>query len=713
MANVVIDIAAEFTGKKAFKQADTATDKLSKGAKKLGAALGVAFSARAIVAYGKASVEAFAADDKAAKTLSKTLSNLGLAFADPEIKTFISTLERQSGVLDDALRPAYQKLVTTTGDYKRSQDLLQTALDLSAQSGVDLLTVSGDLGKAFVGNTRGLVKYNLGLNKTQLAAMSFEEILLRITKISQGQAALAADTYAGKLDKLTVASENAKEVLGGALLDSLIKLGGGDVDKATEKIDKLSTSLATLIRLATGTSEMSVGEILQGVDYKFGIIPTDRKISTNRSKSPAGTAMRNQASIKAAANAKKLAEDQAKSQKALTKAQQDALKLAKAKAVFDLQKIQIEAALKGKLSEEDRIRLKLLQAIEKENLSDVEKYQEKLKEAQEKAKELQAILDKMKDVEVKDPFSTWKVDPLTTAIGGLTTALTDVRTGMTSTGIAWSDVAAKIAATEVKPNLTQWSSTFKMATDEAESAVETAVTALGSTTAAATAAAIAAAAAATATANAALISTSSASAQAAADAADLLSASNNAALTSTTEAATKAAIDAAAAAVAAANAALTATSSTATEAIGTSTTTATNTTVLAIAESGTATAGTIIETSQAAADALDLLYSNATNALTSATTATTTDFMATSSAALESLKDILSAQANEYAAAAAAASAQAAADAADLGGAGNAGGGINITVQTGIGDPNAIAEAISEVLREAGTRGTIGVLGID
>ena len=661
MANVVIDIAAEFTGKKAFKQADTATDKLSKGAKKLGAAIGVAFSARAIVAYGKASVEAFAADDKAAKTLSKTLSNLGLAFADPEIKTFISTLERQSGVLDDALRPAYQKLVTTTGDYKRSQDLLRTALDLSAQSGVDLLTVSGDLGKAFVGNTRGLVKYNLGLNKTQLAAMSFEEILLRITKISQGQAALAADTYAGKLDKLTVASENAKEVLGGALLDSLIKLGGGDVDKATDKIDKLSTSLATLIRLATGTSEMSVGEILQGVDYKFGIIPTDRKISTNRSKSPAGTAMRNQAAIKAAANAKKLAEDQAKSQKALTKAQQDALKLAKAKAVFDLQKIQIEAALKGKLSEEDKIRLKLLQAIEKENIGDIEKYQEKLKEAQEKAKELQAVLDKMKDVEVKDPFSTWKVDPLTTAIGGLTTALGEVRTGMTSTGVAWSEVAAKIAATEVKPNLTEFKSSFKVASDEAESAVETAVTALGSVT----------------------------------------------------DAATKAAIAASAAAVAAANAALTSTSSTATEAIGTSTTTATNTTVLAIAESGSATASTIIETSQAAADALDKLYEDSTTALNNATTATTTDFMATSSAALESLKEILAAQANDYAAAAAAAGAQAAADAADLAGAGTAGGGLNITVNTGIGDPNAIAEAISEVLREAGTRGTIGVLGID
>ena len=406
MSNVAINIAAEFTGKKAFKQADNATQKLTRSVKTLGGAIGVAFSARAIVAYSKASINAFAADDAAAKTLTKTLSNLGLGFADLEIKTFISDLERQSGVLDDSLRPAYQKLVTTTGDYRRSQSLLQTALDLSAQSGVDLLTVSSDLGRAFVGNTRGLLKYNLGLNKTQLAAMSFEEVLLRITKISEGQAALAADTYAGKLNKLTVASENAKEVLGGALLDAIIKLGGGDVDKTTDKIDKLSSSLSRMIRLATGTSDMSIGEILRGVDYKYGFIPTD-KVRAPRSKSPAGTYMRNQAEIKAAAEAKRIAAEQAKTQKALTKAQQDAFKLAKAKAVFDLQKIQIEAALKGKISAEDEIRLKLMKAIEEENLSNIDKYQKALEKAQEKSKELADALAAIKASEAANPFAKW------------------------------------------------------------------------------------------------------------------------------------------------------------------------------------------------------------------------------------------------------------------------------------------------------------------
>lgn len=393
-ADVKIDIAAEFTGKKAFKQADTATAKLTKTVGNLAKGFGVAFSARALAQYSKDAVKAFVADDKAAKVLTRTLNNLGLAFADPAVKTFISDLEKQSGVLDDKLRPAYQKLVTTTGDWRRSQELLKTALDLSAQSGVDVVSVADDIAKAFAGNTKGLQKYGLGLSKAQLSAMSFEEVLTRITKISNGQAALAADTYAGKLDKLNVAAANASETIGGALVDAFATFAGnGDIDKATAKIEFFSKLLATII------SPKLMAETLGKVDFKFGLIPTIKTPLTNRSKSPAGTFARNQAEIKAAVAAKKQQADLLATQKKTLKSQQDALKLSKAKAIFDLQKIQIEAALKGKISEEDKIRLKLMRAIEQENISDIEKYTKLLDEAQAKTKALADLLAIVKAAE--------------------------------------------------------------------------------------------------------------------------------------------------------------------------------------------------------------------------------------------------------------------------------------------------------------------------
>ena len=41
-SDIVINIASQFTGKKAFKQADTATEKLNKSVKKLASAIGLA-----------------------------------------------------------------------------------------------------------------------------------------------------------------------------------------------------------------------------------------------------------------------------------------------------------------------------------------------------------------------------------------------------------------------------------------------------------------------------------------------------------------------------------------------------------------------------------------------------------------------------------------------------------------------------------------------
>ena len=358
-----------------------------KTVKNLGKSLGSVFAAQKFYAYGKAAVNAFAEDDKAAKVLAKSLDNLGLSFANPEVKNFIASLEKQFGVLDDELRPAYQKLLTTTGDFRKSQDLLKTALDLSAQSGESVVSVASDLGRAYAGNTKGLQKYGLGLSKVQLSAMSFEEILAKIATISKGQAALAADTYAGKLNKLNVAAANASETIGGALVDAFVSIAGdGDIDKATSKIDLFAQSLATII------SPVRMKELFAGVDLKFGLIPILKTPNTNRSASPAGTYKRNAAEIAAAAAAKKQRDDMLTATKKATKAQQDLLKISKAKAIFDIQKIQIEAALKGKISNEERIRLLLIKAIENENIDDIAKYTKALDEAQAKTKVLQDLL---------------------------------------------------------------------------------------------------------------------------------------------------------------------------------------------------------------------------------------------------------------------------------------------------------------------------------
>jgi hypothetical protein len=363
--SVVINIAAEYTGKKAFSKAETATKTLTKSVKGLAGALGIAFGARGAMQ----AVRAFAADDKAAKVLSKTLNNLGLAFADPAVKTFISELEKQYGVLDDKLRPAYQMLLTSTGNYIKSQDLLRTALDLSAMSGVDVVSVSADLSKAYQGNTRGLMKYQLGLTKAELAAMSFEEILAQVAKVSSGQAQIAADSYAGSLDKLSVASANVAETLGKDLVDALAILGGeGGLPKTLSLIESVTGAIgaaiiyaarfARVLDIITGSGAFNMLGDLNKAFAEFEA--QDKARAASKSAGAGGFSSYNAkkaADALALANAKKITLETKKTAAALLAAanakklslaiDKANLALAKGADVFDLDKIQLNAALIG------------------------------------------------------------------------------------------------------------------------------------------------------------------------------------------------------------------------------------------------------------------------------------------------------------------------------------------------------------------------------
>ena len=407
-----INVKAVFTGKKAFKEADTATTKLAKGAGKLAGALGIAFSTRAILNYSKAAMKAAAQDQEAQAVLSQNLKNLGLAYANVDSEGFIASLERQTAILDDELRPAYAKLARVTGSIGKTQKIMKVAFDAAKGSGQSYNAVIETLSQAYVGNQKGLKKLNLGFTAAELSAMSFDEVLQVITEHFNGAGTKALEGYAGKMAKLDLASKNASETIGGALLDAFSQLAGnGDIDKATSKIDTFSKGAADLIRYLSGAK--NVADAFRQVDFNLLGGLTGKGLVTDKQKNGgalgAPGAMANQTAAKKAEKAaldraKKLAEISKKTNKAAG----ESLKLAKAKAVFDLQKIQIEAALKGKISDEEKARLLLLKAIENENVDDIDKYTKALKKAEDETAALQAKLDLVKSIKIADPFAAFK-----------------------------------------------------------------------------------------------------------------------------------------------------------------------------------------------------------------------------------------------------------------------------------------------------------------
>ena len=407
--NVKVDIAAEFVGRKAFNDAVKSTIGLNSQVKTLAKSYVGLFTAQRLARSGFNAAKAFAQDDKAARVLTQSLDNLGLAFADPSVRNFIADLEKQFGVLDDQLRPAFQRLLTTTGSVTQAQSLLRTALDLSAASGADVVTVAGDLSKGYVGQTRALAKYGIGLTQTQLKAMTFEEVQTRINDLFGGQATVAVDTYAGAIQRLSVSANNAKEIIGGGLLDALAALGGGGEGGLTNTlnlIEKTSTALATFIR----RFGVGVGQIAALARGDFNAFRTIGEAEMNRGKDTSGITPAIRAELNRAAAdkaAKKNRDALLKTTKEQTKAIKEQTALQKAGTLFDQQQTAIIAALKGDISAEERKRLELQLAILTGNTAEASKLASELAKSQGLTEGLRKFLADLPDA--KNPFTGWKL----------------------------------------------------------------------------------------------------------------------------------------------------------------------------------------------------------------------------------------------------------------------------------------------------------------
>ena len=443
--SVKIDIAAEFTGKKAFNNADKSTDKLTKNVKKLAGAFGLAFSTRAVVNFSKQAVKAFAEDDAAITVLRQNLKNLGLAYQSVNAENFIGKLEQQTGILDDELRPAYAKLSKITLSTTKTQELRALAVDLARANGLEFSTVINTLSRAYVGNYKGLKQLNTGLTDAELATKDFAEIQAILIKQSSGANKAYIETFAGSIDKLAVASANAKEVIGEGLVDLFADMAGnGDIDAATANVNKFATAVSDLLKdvseynLLDFVSAFVTGNITEGTASKLVKRPSARRFFTGGSgvdsdllaaRAAAAAAAKKLAAEKAAAAAKIKADKLAAANRA---------KLEKAAAVFELQKIQIAAALKGKISEEEKTRLLLMQAIEEGNADKAETLQKKLEDIQKKNAEIAAELLALGKID--DPFSTWA--------GSLALALEALR----KLGLGITNIPGAIPGVNYNPN---------------------------------------------------------------------------------------------------------------------------------------------------------------------------------------------------------------------------------------------------------------------
>jgi hypothetical protein len=427
--SVRIDIAAEFTGRKAFKQADTSTAQLSKNVKNLAKTFGVAFSTAKVLAYAKASVKAAAEDQKAQQQLALALKNVGLSRDAATAEGYIQRIEKEFGIIDDKLRPAYTKLAIATRDTAETERLMGIAMDISANTGKDLESVTAALSKAYLGNNATLSKLGIGISKADLKTKSFKEITDQLAVTFAGAAKTSADSFAGSIDKLSIASNNAKEIIGTSLIGALTSLGKDkNIDNLATGIESAAKSLANFVDsivylkeqiksipgfglvsfLGSGVTDLlgrfspqRLAELIKAIKGFQGMGNVPMTGGSNMDTQKFEAQQKKLAAAKLAADKKTAANKIAADKKAAD----NKAKLDKAAAVFEIQKIQIAAALKGKISEEEKVRLLLMQAIEEGNADKAEDLAKKLEAIQKQNAKIAA--DLLAIGQTKDPFATW------------------------------------------------------------------------------------------------------------------------------------------------------------------------------------------------------------------------------------------------------------------------------------------------------------------
>jgi len=267
---LTLALAADIDGlKKGLDDADKvvkrSSDQIADFGKK--AALAFAAAGAAAGAFAISAVKAAAEDEKARKSLEQTI-RANTRATDEQIKAIDTYIDRQSiatATTDDVLRPALSRLIRSTNDVSKAQDLLNLAQEISVANTIPLEKVTNALGKSFDGQNTALGKLNLGIDATILKNKSHEEIMQILKGTYKGFIENEATNAEFKFRQLTIALDQTKEKIGFALLPIFVKF-------ADYLLATVVPNMQAFVAALTGDNSVTAGitDATQGA-YNFGL----------------------------------------------------------------------------------------------------------------------------------------------------------------------------------------------------------------------------------------------------------------------------------------------------------------------------------------------------------------------------------------------------------------------------------------------------------
>ena len=266
---LTLALAADIDGLKkglddANKVVNKSADQIADFGKK--AALAFAAVGAAVGAFAVSAVRAAAEDEKARKSLEQTI-RANTQATEQQIAAIDTYIDKQSiatATTDDVLRPALSRLIRSTNDVTKAQELLSLAQEISTATGKPLETVANALGKSFDGQNAALGKLGLGIDAATLKSMSHEEIMQRLKGTYKGFIDNEATNAEFKFQQLTIALDQTKEKIGLALLPIVKEFADYLLAVVVPNVQALAAGL-------TGDNSVTAGitDATQGA-YEFG-----------------------------------------------------------------------------------------------------------------------------------------------------------------------------------------------------------------------------------------------------------------------------------------------------------------------------------------------------------------------------------------------------------------------------------------------------------
>jgi uncharacterized membrane protein YgcG len=424
-AKVNIDIVTQVKGLDNLTKGEHQIKSFGQSVTALGKTFAKVFVAKEIVDFGKASVQAFANNQKQVLLLTNTLKNLGLGMQAFASNQFIDHLSLATGKTKEELIPAFQGLVVATNSTIEAQKALQVALDVSQGTGKDLATVQIALSKGFLGNTTALTRLGAGLDKATLKTGDMNLIMKRLEETFSGSAKTAAESFQGSLDRLNVAATEAKVTIGGDLVQAFTDLSGsGGFTSTITAIGTLSNLIGDAIVgfsrlfreieiITSAKSPLDMVRKIIAAQQQFNkedmLLANQRSgIASQASSHLAVIAAQNIALQKQSAAEKKIADaaNATKKAKADTLAlQRSQLSLSLAGSTTDMQNIEIQAALQRGQTEQVNNVLLLQRALITGNADEANILAQKVLTANGLVMDVNGNITALAGA--KDPFKDW------------------------------------------------------------------------------------------------------------------------------------------------------------------------------------------------------------------------------------------------------------------------------------------------------------------